>query len=196
MYKHLLSLLNRRNIIILVLLVGIFILISTATSKSLTFNPETEEAKMQNLKKTKQSHELSEFTSDGCSGAVSQNWSLVVGKISELSPEFADKYKNELNVPFESSCMRHDLAYHRGLDGYQGRLQADNTLRGDIITYGIENASEIQARVGLNSPAKAMFLYEKIADAIYLSVRVGGAPCTGKAYAWGYGYNEGFCVLD
>jgi hypothetical protein len=148
---------------------------------------------MEKLEAAKKTYELDSFTSDGCSGNVSRNWQSVVEKISEASESFANAYANAQNVPFEYACVEHDKAYHAGKGGYVGRLKADNQLRSEIISYGINNASDIQSRAGLGTPEEAIFLYELLAEAVYGGVRLGGGPCTGKPYAWGYGFGEGHC---
>jgi hypothetical protein len=149
---------------------------------------------MERLERTKQTYELQPFMSDGCSGNVSSNWRTVVSELSQISDSFANNYRYVGDVPFEKACVEHDLTYYTGKGGYVGRLQADNKLRSDIIDYGTNNSSTIQSRTGLKSTEEAVFLYEVIAEAVYRGVRVGGAPCTGKSYAWGYGYYNGSCV--
>jgi hypothetical protein len=149
---------------------------------------------MMQLETTKERHTITPFVSDGCSGNLSKNWHRDIQNLSGLSSEFAERYQDEQQIPFESACVSHDESYHKGTGGYSARLQADNTLRADIIAYGITNADDIQQRTMLGSPEEVMFVYEKIAEVIYQGVRLGGAPCTGEPYAWGYGYKQGACV--
>jgi len=35
---------------------------------------------------------------------------------------------------------------------------------------------------------QVMSLYESIAESMYTAVRLGGMPCTGLAWRWGYGW--------
>jgi hypothetical protein len=145
------------------------------------------------LEEAKQMYPLSSFESDGCSGNVSRGWQTAVGEISKIFPNFADRYDGIQRIPFESACVLHDEAYHQGVGGYTARLTADNALRTAILSYGIENTQEIQARMQLATPEEATFMYEIIAETVYRGVRVGGAACTGMPYAWGFGYNNGTC---
>lgn len=175
-------------VIILLSLVGYF-----AFFKTITINPATEAKQMQSLETAKQQYELTEFVTDGCSGNVSKGWTTAITQLSKVSNAFAEKYAGTEVIPFEEACVEHDRAYHRGEGGYTARLKADNELRSAIIKYGIENTDTIQTRTGLDNPEEALFLYELVAESVYRGVRLGGAPCTGQPYAWGYGYNGGTC---
>lgn len=148
---------------------------------------------MARLANTKESVALSPFVTDGCSGNVSALWSNIVSKLSDVSDVFAEAYQSAGNIPFEDACVAHDRLYHVGEGGYAGRLMADVQLRQDIIEYALNNTESIKARTNISSDAQVLFLYEIIADAVYNGVRLGGAPCTGKSYAWGYGYGSGDC---
>ena len=176
-----------------------FVLITTTLgiifyiTAKLNVNPFAEKENMIRLEKTKQITEISEFETDGCSGNVSEAWTRIVKRMSGLSDNFANRYSDARNIPFEYACIEHDLIYHKGEGGYAARLQADNDLRSEIISYAINNVSEIMNRTGLNSEEETLFLYEKIADAVFLAVRVAGGPCSGKHYAWGFGYGGGHC---
>lgn len=161
---------------------------------SLTFSPVTEQQAMDRLDQTKAVTSLSLFVTDGCSGNVSSGWTEVVNTLSAVSTRFADSYAETTTIPFEAACIEHDRAYHTGEGGYIGRLRADMQLRADIIEYAIANTEEIQSRTGLRESVQVIHLYEQLADAIYHAVRLGGAPCSGKPYAWGYGYNAGNCL--
>jgi|GEM_PF-844893 hypothetical protein len=161
--------------------------------RTITLSPVAEANRMEQLEQTKTTHQLSLFVSDGCSGNVSNNWRVVVEQMSEVSESFAESFRDAQTIPFEYACVAHDRAYHAGEGGYVGRLQADLSLRSEIISYAIENVSTIQSRAGLNTPEETLFLYELLAEAMYRAVRLGGAPCTSKPYAWGYGYAAGSC---
>lgn len=160
---------------------------------TIVLSPLAERTQMKKLEEIKQQHTLSTFVSDGCSGTVSQGWRIAIQELSKLSIEIEDRYKDAQYIPFEDACVAHDRSYHIGEGGYVARLQADNLLRDGILSYGIENTEEIKARVGLGSDEEALFLYEMIAETVYRGVRLGGAPCTGTPYAWGFGYNNGSC---
>ena len=66
-------------------------------------------------------------------------------------------------------------------------------LRQEILVYAIDNTDEIRKRTGIENDETALLLYESIAEMVYRGVRLGGAPCTGELYAWGYGYGDGVC---
>jgi hypothetical protein len=185
--------LRNRKVVIGFLLAIVALVIYLVFFRTLTLSPVAEANQMQQLEQAKTTHQLAPFASDGCSGNVSKNWRIVVEQMSETSQSFAETFAGAENIPFEYACVEHDKAYHPGEGGYIGRLQADLQLRSEIISYGIERAATIQTRTGLNTPEEAIFLYELIAEAIYRGVRLGGAPCTGEPYAWGYGYGAGKC---
>jgi len=161
---------------------------------NITVHPAVEKKQMQALALTKQQYPLDTFKSDGCSGNISTGWRKAITELSNLSPSVADNYSNMQTIPFESACIAHDQVYHEGDGGYVARLEADNALRAAIINYAIEHTAEIQSRTGIQLPEEVIFLYEIIAETVYRGVRLGGAPCTGMPYAWGFGYNQGNCV--
>ncbi len=186
---------TRKQKLIAALVLGLFgVLVYVFFFTSLTFNPLTERQLHEQLENTKQTHELAPFVSDGCSGGVSAGWTRGVQQFSEISSSFEASYGEIAVIPFEAACIAHDAAYHTGEGGYIGRLRADNALRTAILTYAMENYAEIQTRTGITTPEQVLYLYELIAEAVYRGVRLGGAPCTGETYAWGYGYNEGRCI--
>ena len=137
---------------------------------------------------------LSTFKSDGCSGNISNGWSTTVGKLSKIFSSFENQYKDAQNIPFEEACVIHDQSYHAGDGGYVARLKADNALRKAIIDYGMSHTEEIKERTGLSADESAIYMYEVVAESVYRGVRLGGAPCTGTTYAWGFGYNNGSCI--
>ena len=159
----------------------------------ITISPLLEARAHEQLEQVKRDNELSLFITDGCSGSVSEGWIEGVELFSDLSTEFDARYQEAAVIPFESACIEQDRAYHTGEGGYVGRLQADNDLRTAIINYGVSHTNDIKERTGLASDEQAIYLYETIAEAVYRGVRLGGAPCTGKSYAWGYGYNNSSC---
>lgn len=174
-------------ILLVLLLVGYSIL-----PKQIQLDPVIEKGRMDKLESAKEIYELSDFETDGCSGNISNSWNTVVSGLSKISKNFEEKYSDS-KVPFEDACILHDFAYYLGIGGYEGRLRADNQLRDNIISYGIENADQIMKDTGIRSEEEVMYIYELIAEAIYGGVRIGGSPCSGKSYAWGYGYNNGVC---
>jgi len=194
MFQGLKRICAHRWVQVLIVITFLAVLVYLLFFKSITITPQMEAKRITQLELTKQSHQLSTFTSDGCSGGISKNWATGIENFSSLSNSIASEYSNLYSVPFEAACVKHDRLYHAGTGGYSGRLVADNQLRLDIMQYGIDRASEIQQRTGLARPEQAIYLYEVIAETVYRGVRLGGAPCTGEPYAWGYGYNNGNCI--
>lgn len=171
-------------------------LIYVKFSPTIVISPVYEAKKMQQLELTKTKYQLSDFQTDGCSGDISKNWTIAINKISDISEDFSKKYYDEKTIPFEYACIEHDKIYHIGEGGYVARLMADNKLRSDIIEYAIVNWEEVVEKTPLKTKEEVIFTFEKIAEVIYRGVRVAGSPCSGKPYAWGFGYNSGVCVGD
>lgn len=189
---HMTPLRKRRLLKLVILLAVLSLLFALFWHSSVTINPNTEDQAMARLSAIQSQTQPAPFVTDGCSGGLSEYWPTVVTQLDALAPGYSDSY-NMAAVPFEELCVEHDKAYHLGVGGYAGRLEADNQLRAAIINYGTTNAVEIQNRLGLQSEVEAIFLYEIIAEALYRSVRAGGAPCTGQPYQWGYGYTTNQC---
>lgn len=183
----------KKRIGIILLLLLILVTLYSAFFHTLTISPLDERDAMQQLETAKERYPLSPFETDGCSGGISDTWNNTIRQFSAMSNSFAERYSDVTTIPFEEACIRHDRAYHAGSGGYAGRLEADNMLRTDILSYAAKNTELIQERTGLDTPEEALYLYEIIADSVYSGVRLGGAPCTGQTYAWGYGYNNGTC---
>lgn len=183
---------KRTYVVIFFLIIGVFAY--TRLYPTITIIPVSENKQMEQLERTKELYTKSEFISDGCSGDLSSTWTNVISELNDSFPSFKENYPNPETLPYEAACIEHDRAYHNGEGGYIGRLRADNKLREDIIVYGIENTETLKKSTGLETDEEVVFLYERIAGLVYQGVRLGGAPCTGMPYAWGYGYNEGNCV--
>lgn len=130
---------------------------------------------------------LEPFTTDGCSGGLSEVWSLVAASF----PAFAQAHRSR--PPWEACCVEHDRAYHRGGDtpgaeaSYQSRLDADAALRACVKATAFKRSEDLSALYGM-TPLQIGNTYGTIAEAMYLAVRFGGAPCTGLSWRWGYGY--------
>jgi heme exporter protein D len=160
---------------------------------TITVTPQAERERMERLEQAKQRHTLAPFVSDGCSGMVSEAWTLAVQQIGAFSKDMNERYADATSIPFQFACEAHDRLYHAGEGGYVARFIADNKLRTDIHEYALTHREEIRTRAGLSSDEAALYLYDIIADLVYHGVRVGGAPCSGKPYAWGFGYGAGSC---
>ena len=54
---------------------------------------------------------------------------------------------------------------------------------------GEDRVAALSAEYGL-SESDVRTLYEGLSSVIYRAVRVGGAPCTGLSWRWGYGWPQ------
>jgi hypothetical protein len=116
---------------------------------------------------------LAPFETDGCSGGMSAVWRLV----ADSAPAFAAAWG--AHPPWEPCCVAHDRLYHAGgsgdpARGFGERLAADEALRACV-------AADL-AGTDLDAAAGA------IAEAMFVAVRVGGGPCSGLPWRWGYGW--------
>lgn len=131
---------------------------------------------------------LSPFASDGCSGGMSAGWALVTASFPEIAKRHGDR------PPWEACCVAHDRLYHTGAvsgrdagASFEMRRLADHKLRQCVITFGDARRDALAAEYGL-APDEVSRIYQIIAGAMYWAVRVGGAPCTGLSWRWGYGW--------
>ena len=131
---------------------------------------------------------LAPFTSDGCSGGQSTGWDL----LARTFPEMARRHGNL--PPWQQCCIVHDRAYHAGggrqsdaKASYAARRHADEQLRRCVVRTGKGRAAELMSDYGLGRE-QVSTLYRSIADVMYRAVRVGGAPCTGLPWRWGFGW--------
>lgn len=131
--------------------------------------------------------ELSQFATDGCSGGLSEVWRLVADQF----PGFAQTY--ESIPPWESCCVTHDRDYHNGVDAtdaqasFLARLKADRTLEACVAEMGRIRRDEL-AVVYEITPDQVEMAYATIGGAMFWAVRLGGGPCTGLPWRWGFGY--------
>jgi hypothetical protein len=121
---------------------------------------------------------LAPFVSDGCSGGMSDFWAAAAAGI----PAF--ERLAGLQPPWESCCTVHDRAYHDAGGATEAaasavaRLQADAALRQCIAATA--PGPDRQAT------------WDAIAEAMFQAVRLGGLPCTGLSWRWGYGFAQCF----
>lgn len=129
------------------------------------------------------------FTTDGCSGGMSEAWYFIAGKI----PAFASRYGNK--PPWEECCVEHDKAYWRGETehGYEKRLAADKQLQQCVFDFGKQHAQEYAEKYELQI-ATVEQNFSIAADLMYHAVRAGGKPCSFLPWRWGYGWPQ--CVAD
>ena len=135
-------------------------------------------------------HQLSAFTTDGCSGGLSVGWNYLAQKIEFLKVVHGDL------PPWESCCISHDILYHTAGDrdisaemSFLARRQADEVLRTCVIDTGLNRAPELSEQYGL-SVEEIGQVYRVIGDLMYRAVRIGGVPCSGLPWRWGYGWPE------
>ena len=129
------------------------------------------------------------FETDGCSGGLSEAWTVVAGRF----PDFAEAHRTL--PPWEACCVTHDRAYHDAggatdaVASFDARLGADRALETCVVATG---ASRVDALAGIyDVPADRIeAAYDSVARAMFLAVRVGGAPCSGLPWRWGYGYPD------
>jgi len=133
--------------------------------------------------------QLVPFTTDGCSGGLSDVWELVAGTF----PDF--EAIHEAHPPWESCCFVHDRAYHdAGPDtdaeaSFDARLAADRALRVCVVETGDRRAAAEAAHYDI-SPLRVRQAYDTIAGAMFAAVRFGGVPCSTLSWRWGYGYPD------
>ena len=133
---------------------------------------------------------LAEFTTDGCSGGLSVGWQYLSGKIGQMREVHGDL------PPWESCCVAHDRLYHTGGDlqatakeSFQARKDADEELRACVLDTGISRAPELSTAYDL-SAGEVGRIYNVIGDLMYRAVRIGGVPCSGLPWRWGYGWPD------
>ncbi|MFY2823715.1 hypothetical protein [Ruegeria sp. MALMAid1280] len=127
------------------------------------------------------------FETDGCSGGLSASWRFV----AETFPKFSALY--EAHPPWEYCCVTHDRAYHnaggatQAGNSYEARLSADDALRACVKQHGVDNADEYAERYDM-TPDQIRTAHSITAEAMHAAVRLGGGPCSGLPWRWGFGY--------
>jgi hypothetical protein len=130
---------------------------------------------------------LTPFTTDGCSGGMSEVWTL----LSAAFPAFAETHRER--PPWEACCVAHDRAYHLGgpnpdpAASFAAREAADEALAACVRATAPEAEARLGAAYGL-TPATVGRIYDAVAEAMALAVRAGGGPCSGLPWRWGYGW--------
>lgn len=133
---------------------------------------------------------LAPFTSDGCSGGMSAAWRIA----SSAFPVLAQRHGE--HPPWESCCIEHDRLYHKGgprdanaQGSFEARRAADEQLHQCVIRIGDERVEVLAAEYGLKEN-EVKSIYQRVADVLYRAVRMGGAPCTGLPWRWGFGWPD------
>jgi hypothetical protein len=130
---------------------------------------------------------LAPFTTDGCSGGMSSLWVFT----AERYPAFAEAHEGV--PPWEACCVTHDRVYHTGggnpdpETSYAGRLAADKELQHCVGAIASARDDVLQELYGMTE-TQVRLIYEAIGSAMFQAVRLGGGPCTGLPWRWGYGY--------
>jgi len=135
--------------------------------------------------RTQPGTEIAPFVSDGCSGGLSAGWQL----LAEHAPRFRQRYGE--HPPWEACCVAHDRIYWQGetVNGYQLRQRADQELRECVIEQGRDQAEALAPGLEM-SPAQVEDWFKQSAELMYISVRLGGGPCSGLPWRWGYGWPQ------
>lgn len=133
---------------------------------------------------------LDPFETDGCSGGLSSVWT----QVATLAPEFARIHGTK--PPWESCCVDHDRSYHDAggvpkdaLESFLARRQADQALRACVLATRSSRSGPLAESYGLED-AQIRGLYETVAELMYRAVRLGGIPCSGLPWRWGYGWPD------
>jgi len=129
------------------------------------------------------------FTTDGCSGGMSEGWSFIAAYIPAFSSRYGDR------PPWEACCVEHDRVYWRGEteNGYAKRLAADQQLQHCVSEFGKQHAREYAEQYGLQAET-VEHNFSIAADLMYHAVRIGGKPCSFLPWRWGYGWPQ--CIAD
>jgi hypothetical protein len=123
---------------------------------------------------------LAPFETDGCSGGLSAVWAFVARQF----PAFAAA--QGARPPWEACCVAHDRLYHvAGNDpdpdaSFDARLAADMALRACVLDTLGDTAFGLAPDLARPAAAAA-------AEAMFQAVRLGGGPCTGLPWRWGFG---------
>ncbi len=133
---------------------------------------------------------LAPFTTDGCSGGLSVGWEYLAEQIERVREQHGDL------PPWENCCIAHDRLYHAAAavgataeESFNQRKQADLGLLACIIKTGDTRTLQLGREYDV-SPETVITLYKTIAELMYRAVRVGGIPCSGLPWRWGYGWPE------
>jgi hypothetical protein len=163
---------------------------SPAFLDDLEFRLEIGRHERLNKRRTAEGATLAPFRSDGCSGGLSTGWSLV----SEALPAIARRHGDR--PPWEHCCLAHDRAYHMagpsGADAaasFDARRAADEALRQCVVSTAEDRLDALSAEYGL-SRDEVSRIYRAIADVMHRAVRLGGVPCSGLAWRWGFGWPQ------
>ena len=133
---------------------------------------------------------LAPFTTDGCSGGLSIGWKYLAMQVEAVRLTHGNL------PPWQACCIEHDHLYHAAVpaestpeESFSARKQADMELHSCVIDTGFDRATSLSNDYDV-SIETVEGLYTTIADLMYRAVRVGGVPCSGLPWRWGYGWPE------
>ena len=131
---------------------------------------------------------LEEFSTDGCSGGLSVGWD----HFAEQAGFF--RQRHGIKPPWERCCIEHDRAYHLGggsgltaMESFLAREQADNALRACVLDTRDGRMDSLKEAYGFDE-SQVTEVYQVIAESMHTAVRLGGMPCSGLSWRWGYGW--------
>lgn len=138
--------------------------------------------------KSDQASTLADFATDGCSGGLTIGWEYLAGKIASFQEQHGTQ------PAWEDCCIAHDRRYHTGGPGkvtasesFRLRREADLELQACVVETGAQRAPVLSKEYGLSVDQIAV-LYDAVAELMYRAVRIGGVPCSGLPWRWGYGW--------
>jgi len=73
------------------------------------------------------------------------------------------------------------------MGGFEARRAADLALRACVLETGPARAPLLGAEYGW-SETQVMAFYATVSELMYRAVRLGGMPCSGLPWRWGYGW--------
>lgn len=126
---------------------------------------------------------LKKFSTDGCSGGLSASWELLASIVPKLNNKIGAQ------PPWLNCCTVHDRVYWKGEteNGFQKRLDADEQLRACVVATG--QRASVAIAVKWRKPREEVEeRFNWAAAMMYQAVRLGGQPCSGLSWRWGYGW--------
>ena len=133
---------------------------------------------------------LAPFTTDGCSGGLSIGWEYLAANVDNI------RVNHGTRPPWEDCCIVHDRFYHVGAapdasaeESFVARKQADLALLSCVMQTGITRTPELTIEYDVSAET-IQLLYKTIAELMYRAVRLGGVPCSGLPWRWGYGWPQ------
>lgn len=142
-----------------------------------------ENSLMQHLQEAKQGQKIMAFTTDGCSGGLSEGWQYIAVTFPAFQRKFGDR------PVWEHCCVEHDKAYWQGetLHGYEKRREADLVMKKCVIASATQHKQRLAQEFNI-SETQVDKAFVIAADLMYRAIRIGGKPCSIFSWRWGYGW--------